>query len=564
MTETLLEVQDLTIGFGENAADNPAVRDLSYTLYRNETLAIVGESGSGKSVSSMALMGLLPPQTARILGGTAKLGGTDLLTLDDEALRLIRGRRISMIFQEPMTSLNPVLTIGRQMTEMVLAHEPKARDAVDRSVAMLDRVKLPDPKSMMTRYPHQLSGGMRQRVMIAIALINKPEILIADEPTTALDVTVQAQVLDLMRELKDQFGTSMLLITHDMGVVAETADRMIVMRSGEKVEEGEVRPVFADPRHAYTQRLLAAVPKLGNAGPAATREAGPKRPVPIVEAVSLNKTFSDKGRDVRALDEVSFAIAPGETLALVGESGSGKSTAARAILRLIEVDSGEILQDGANIREYGPQMMRRARRQMQMIFQDPYGALDPRMRVDKLVAEPMHIHGIARGSELKDRTEALFRQVGLGPEHMKRYPHEFSGGQRQRLCIARALGVEPKLIVADEPTSALDVSIQAQVIDLMKDLQERLGLSYLFISHDLAVVEEVSHRIAVMLQGRIVELGARDDVLRNPAHDYTRSLLEAIPIADPTRQRGKLVVRDRSTFSRGPLVAVGQDHMAAS
>lgn len=565
MSDAILTVDNLTIGFGRSAERSPAVKGLSYFLNANETLAIVGESGSGKSVSSMALLGLLPKGTSRILSGTARFDGRDLLELDEEDQREIRGKRISMIFQEPMTSLNPVLTIGRQMTEVVLAHDPKFQGVDKSAVTMLDRVGLPDPSGMMKRYPHQLSGGQRQRVMIAMALINRPEILIADEPTTALDVTVQAQILELMRELKDQFGTSMLLITHDMGVVAETADRVIVMKQGEKVEERDVGPLFASPEHPYTRKLLAAVPKIGSSDvPAKGAVSTVGHAAPVVEARNLMKTFHSGGNSVKALDDVSFAIPPGETLALVGESGSGKSTAARAILRLLEVDSGEVLMDGGDIREYRAQLLRKARKHMQMIFQDPYGALDPRMRVDRLVAEPMRIHKIAKGKELQDRTEALFLQVGLTADQMRRYPHEFSGGQRQRLCIARALGVEPKLIVADEPTSALDVSIQAQVIELMLDLQQRLGLSYLFISHDLAVVEQVSHSIAVMLHGRIVEVGPRDAVLKAPAHAYTRELLNAIPIPDPVRTRGKLEVSDRSSFSRGPLEPVSEYHLAAS
>lgn len=564
MTGEILSVDNLTIGFGRNAAGSPAVRNLSYGLKVNETLAIVGESGSGKSVSSLSLLGLLPRGASRILSGTAMFGDRNLLKLPEEELREIRGKRISMIFQEPMTSLNPVLTVGRQMTEIVLAHDPKTSNVEKSAIDMLDRVGLPDPTSMIKRYPHQLSGGQRQRVMIAMALINRPEILIADEPTTALDVTVQAQILDLMRELKNQFGTSMLLITHDMGVVAETADRVIVMKQGEKVEEKDVAQLFAAPEHGYTRALLAAVPRIGAPRPLPkSKESAVARPVPVAEARNLTKIFKSGGREVKALDGVSFSIPPGETLALVGESGSGKSTAARAMLRLLEADAGQVLINGQDIRAFGPQLLRRARREMQMIFQDPYGALDPRMRVDRLVAEPMRIHRIASGQELKDRTEALFLQVGLTADQMRRFPHEFSGGQRQRLCIARALGVEPKLIVADEPTSALDVSIQAQVIELMLELQQRLGLSYLFISHDLAVVEQMSHSIAVMLNGRIVETGPRDAVLTSPAHAYTRELLGAVPVPDPCRPRHRHAAADRSSFPRGPLVPVSEQHLAA-
>ncbi len=580
MAETLLDVRGLTVAFGSGAERTIAVEDLSYQLAKGETLAVVGESGSGKSVSSLALLGLLPRPAGHVLAGSAMFQGDDLLALDERRLERLRGDRIAMIFQEPMTSLNPVLTIGRQLTEGLVVHKGMGqRTALSRAVAMLERVGLPEPERQVKRYPHQLSGGMRQRVMIAMAMASEPAILIADEPTTALDVTVQAQILDLMRDLKRDFDTSIVLITHDMGVVAEMADRVVVMLQGRKVEEGASAEVFARPSEPYTRRLLGAVPRLGSLAHTdrPMRFTGGAAPPPprrerrlLLEARGLTKRFATGGGwlgragTVTALDDVGLDLHEGETLALVGESGSGKSTAGRALLRLIEVDAGEIRLDGFDVRGYGPKLLRRARGQMQMIFQDPFAALNPRMSAGRLVAEPMLIHGIARGSELADRTARLFTQVGLAGDHVRRFPHEFSGGQRQRLCIARALGVGPKLIVADEPTSALDVSVQAQVIDLMLELQECLGLAYVFISHDMAVVERVSHRVAVMHRGRIVEVGPRRAVLGDPRHPYTRMLLEAVPVPDPNRRRPVLAQVDAGRFPRGPLVETAPGHWVAS
>ena len=572
----LLDVRDLSVVFQSGKRRTEAVRNLSYTLNPGETLAIVGESGSGKSVSSLALLGLLAKPAGRVTSGTARFDGRDLLAMPERELERLRGDRITMIFQEPMTSLNPVLTIGRQLTEGLMVHKGLGHAAATaRAVEMLDVVGLPEPRRQLRRYPHQLSGGMRQRVMIAMAMASDPAILIADEPTTALDVTIQAQILDLMRDLKRDFDTSIILITHDMGVVAETADRVVVMYRGEKVEEGPVARIFAEPRQAYTKRLLAAVPRLGSLahterpmrfatdGAARPGPALPAHPAPLLETFGLTKRFGGR-HGTLAMDDVGFSLAAGETLALVGESGSGKSTTGRAILRLIEVDKGQIWLEGHDIREHESQMLRRARREMQMIFQDPFAALNPRMSAGRLVAEPMLIHGIARGRELEDRTAQLFARVGLERDHMRRFPHEFSGGQRQRLCIARALGVGPKLLVADEPTSALDVSVQAQVIDLMLELQEELGLSYLFISHDMAVVERVSHRVAVMHRGRIVEMGPRRDVLGDPYHAYTRSLLAAVPVPDPTHVRGTLPKLDVAALPRGPLVEIAKGHHVAT
>ncbi|MCB9945878.1 MAG: ABC transporter ATP-binding protein [Geminicoccaceae bacterium] len=574
MSEPVLDVRDLTISFGHGRHRHTAVQSLSYHLDKGETLAIVGESGSGKSVSSLALLGLLPEGHATVESGSAMFEGRDLLHLEEAAIRNLRGDRLTMIFQEPMTSLNPVLKIGLQLTEALVEHKGMDQGEADaRAMEMLDLVALPDPSGTMKRYPHELSGGMRQRVMIAMAMASDPAILIADEPTTALDVTVQAQILDLMRNLKDSFGTSIILITHDMGVVAEMADRVVVMHRGEKVEEGTVDRIFDNPGKDYTRRLLAAVPRLGSLAGTSSPKAvvgEPELPTTdiVVEARGMTKRFGggtwwNRGKGTLAMDDVGFTLHHGETLAIVGESGSGKSTTGRAILRLIEVDKGQITVSGENIRKLGNAAVRSARRHMQMIFQDPFASLNPRMSVGRLVMEPMLIHGMASGSELEQRAVTLFERVGLDADHMRRYPHEFSGGQRQRIAIARALGTQPSLIVADEPTSALDVSVQAQVLELMLELQQSMGLSYLFISHDMAVVEEMSHRVAVMHKGRIVEMGSRADVLYHPLHDYTRSLLAAVPVADPHRQRGILPALDLAHLPRGPLAEVAPGHWVA-
>ena len=575
-SDPILKVDGLTVSFGRKSHRNVAVRDLGYELHRGETLAIVGESGSGKSVSSMALLGLLPPRSANIESGTALFEGRDLLTLSEAGQRQIRGDRITMIFQEPMTSLTPVLRIGLQLTESLVEHKGMSQSqATARAKEMLELVGLDNPTTRLRQFPHELSGGMRQRVMIAMAMASEPAILIADEPTTALDVTVQAQILDLMRTLQREFNTAIILITHDMGVVAEMADRVVVMNRGEKVEEGPVRTIFESPQRPYTRRLLDAVPRLGAFAATSAPPTVVDSPAPVgerlIHARGLNKIFRDRGSwlfgsgktSVKAMDEVGFDLSVGETLALVGESGSGKSTTGRAILRLMEVDEGTIEFDGEDIRALPTPGMRAQRRQMQMIFQDPFASLNPRMRADRLVAEPMVIHGIASGSELQDRVAELFRRVGLDSQHIHRYPHEFSGGQRQRLCIARALGVGPKLIVADEPTSALDVSVQAQVLELMLELQQSFGFAYLFISHDMAVVEHISHRVAVMHRGRIVEMGPRQSVLNDPVHPYTRALLSAVPVPDPSRTRGKLEKIDTVKLPRGRLAEVAPGHLVA-
>ena len=568
----LLGVRQLTVAFGREPHATAAVDELSFDLLPRETLAIVGESGSGKSVTALSILQLLPQPPAIVRAGEVIFDGRDLLALSEEEINPMRGQDISMIFQEPMTSLNPVLTIRRQLTEVLVTHRGiSEEEAAKRALEMLAHVRIADPERRLAQYPHQLSGGMRQRVMIAMALACQPQILIADEPTTALDVTIQAEILDLIRALKAEFDTAVILITHDMGVVAEMADRVIVMREGRKVEEGEVRDIFDRPRHPYTQALLSAVPRLGDtadkpepsrfilpgerpsdgATMAATEpstavdsDVPAHAPRSTLEVRNLTVRFDVRsgllrrltGR-IHAVEGVSFRVASGETLGLVGESGSGKSTTGRAILRFEDPTDGEIRIDGEDVAEFSRSRIRSVRRRVQMVFQDPFASLNPRLTVGDQVGEPLKIHGIARGSELDERVARLLQRVGLSPDLRRRYPHEFSGGQRQRLCIARALALHPRLIIADEAVSALDVSIQAQVINLLLDLQAEFGISYLFISHDMAVVERVSHQVAVMYNGRIVEIGPRQAVFADPRHPYTRRLLAAVPVPDPRHSR---------------------------
>ncbi|QUS36771.1 ABC transporter ATP-binding protein [Falsirhodobacter algicola] len=559
----VLQVQGLTTSFKTDAGWIPVVRDVSFDVKAGETVAVVGESGSGKSVTSLSIMGLLEKGRSRI-EGQILLDGRDLTALPDAEMRRIRGNDIAMIFQEPMTSLNPVFTVGRQIGEVLLRHKGMNRaEARAETLALMDRVRIPNARSRIDEHPHQFSGGMRQRVMIAMALASRPKLLIADEPTTALDVTIQGQILDLIKELQAEQNMGVLFITHDMGVVAEIADRTVVMFRGDCVETGPTPQIFTAPQEPYTRALLAAVPRLGSM----TGEAWPLRfpkvdmgtgtieplpPVantvqrsgtPLLSVRNLVTRF-DVGKNllgrpsgaVHAVEDVSFDLHHGETLSLVGESGCGKSTTGRSILRLIEPASGQITLDGYDVRDLGPADLRRMRRSGQMIFQDPFSSLNPRMTVGQTVAEPILKHGLATGAKARAMTADLLDQVGLPPAMMDRYPHEFSGGQRQRIAIARVLGLNPKVIVADESVSALDVSIKAQVCNLLMDLQERLGIAYLFISHDMAVVERVSHRIAVMYLGEIVEIGPREAIFGNPQHPYTRKLIAAVPVPDPARR----------------------------
>ncbi|SFA70247.1 peptide/nickel transport system ATP-binding protein [Poseidonocella pacifica] len=537
----LLCVRDLTVSVRDRGTVRPLVSDLSFDLHAGETLAIAGESGSGKSITSLALMGLLPNNVA-VTSGHADLEGIDLPALPEAQMRPLRGAKVAMIFQEPMTSLNPVHTIGAQLSEAILAHETiSRRDARAKAIEALARVRIPEPERRLKQYPHELSGGMRQRVMIAMALAMRPALLIADEPTTALDVTVQREVLDLLRDLQQETGTAIILITHDMGVVAECADRVVVMKSGRMVESGKVLDVFARPAKSYTRDLLAAVPRLG----AGAKRGAPQPPaaqVPVARLVNAKVHF-DLGANflgrpthrVHAVEGVSFDIRPGEIFGLVGESGCGKSTIAKALAGLVRHD-GHIEVSGQQLSSLTAQGRKQICRDIQMVFQDPMAALDPRMTVGEAVAEPLLIHGVGTAAERHARAAELFDRVGLTPHQMSRYPHEFSGGQRQRICVARALALKPKLIICDESVSALDVSVQARVLALLEELREEMGVSYLFISHDMAVVENIVDRLAVMYLGQIVEMGTRDQVFGDPRHPYTQRLLDAVPIPDPARK----------------------------
>jgi len=545
----IISVRNLSVSF----ASTTVVHDLNFDIAPGSTLALVGESGSGKSVTSLAIMGLLPERIGRARGSIT-LAGRELLSLTEVEVRKVRGGRVSMIFQEPMTSLNPVQRVGDQLAEAIRIHRGlRGTELTDAVVEMLRKVRIPDPEMRMRHYPHTFSGGMRQRVMIAMALACNPALIIADEPTTALDVTVQAQILALLKELQRETGAAILFITHDMGVVAEVADHVLVMRAGREIESGTVNDVFSNPRDSYTRTLIEAAPSLVGKLLDSTIPATPVDGIPpsstgdtpVLEVVDLSVRFPVHsgffGRRtgmVHAVENVSFAIGRGETLGLVGESGSGKSTIGKAVINLAPIDSGEVRVSGVSV-DYGdPISLSRMRRDVQMIFQDPFGSLNARQTIGSAIVEPMHVHGLARGVAAVEKMEWLLERVGLDPARSTSLPHEFSGGQRQRICIARALAMSPKLIIADEAVSALDVSIKGQIIDLMIDLQEEFGVSYLFISHDMAAVERICDRVAVMYFGEIVEIGARDDVIGRPGHEYTQRLLSAIPITHPN-QRGR-------------------------
>ncbi len=526
----VLVIEDLTIALPPGADRDHAVEGLSLTIRAGETLCIVGESGSGKSITAHAVMGLLPAGV-RPRAGRIRLAGEDLLTLSPEALRAMRGRGIGMIFQEPMTSLNPVMRIEDQIRETFEAHGLlSAAERRARVLALLEEVGLPDPPAIARAYPHELSGGQRQRVMIAMALALEPKLLIADEPTTALDVTTQAQILALIDGLRRRRGTAVMFITHDFGVVADIADRIVVMQEGRAVEQGDKQALLGAPQHPYTQKLLAAVPSLTPAAaapPAATGE-------PALAVEALSKTYRKRSgwfgsiREVAAAQEVSFAIRRGETLGLVGESGSGKSTVARLCLRLIEPDGGDIRIAGQPVRHLSASAFRPVRRHIQMVFQDPFASLNPRHTVGRIIAQGPMAHGETKAQAF-ERARDLLARVGLPPQAIDRYPHEFSGGQRQRIGLARALALGPDVLVADEPVSALDVSVQAQILDLIRELQASLGLAILFVTHDLRVAAQLCHRVAVMRRGRIVELAETAALFANPTDAYTRQLLEAVP-----------------------------------
>jgi peptide/nickel transport system ATP-binding protein len=599
--EPVLSVEGLRTSFRVDGTWKRVVDDISFTVAPAETLAIVGESGSGKSVTSLSIMRLLQPDTSRI-EGRVMLGGRNLLSLPEHEMRKVRGNDVAMIFQEPMTSLNPLFTIGDQISEAILCHTPMSRsEARAETVRILDKVRIPSAASRFDEYPHRFSGGMRQRVMIAMALATKPKLLIADEPTTALDVTIQGQILDLIRMLQAEEGTSVLFITHDMGVVAEIADRTVVMYRGEQVETGATSDIFHRGQHPYTRALLSAVPVLGSMqaygrplrfpvvdpatglsdAPVEVADTVVAAGVPILAVRNLTKRFDIhagllgkvRGR-VHAVENVSFDLRAGETLSLVGESGCGKSTTGRAIMRLIEPTSGSVMVEGREVLTLPRRDLRALRKSVQMIFQDPFASLNPRMTVGAAIAEPYLEHRMGSARDARSMVSDLLEKVGLSPDMASRYPHEFSGGQRQRISIARALALSPKVIVADESVSALDVSIKAQVINLMLDLQQSLDLAFLFISHDMAVVERVSHRVAVMYLGEIVEIGPRAAVFGNPQHAYTKKLMSAVPVPDPDRRRETRIaaadelksqirpadyvapMRDYRVVSDGHLVAV--------
>jgi len=563
---SIARIENLRVEFQTKAGTVAGVEDVSFHINPGETVCVVGESGSGKSVSSLALMRLIDfgggdIAKGRLLFDRANGGGEiDLAQTDQDLMRTIRGNEIGMIFQEPMTALNPVFTVERQLTEGLRLHKGMSKiQASERAIELLRQVRIPEPERRIKQYPHELSGGMRQRVVIAMALACEPRLLIADEPTTALDVTIQAEILALMDRLKRETGTAVMFITHDMAVVAQMADRVVVMFRGNKVEEGTVEEIFENPQHPYTQALLAAVPKLG-------QMEGTDLPRPmqllgkdgaevppitgsdevLLEVKHLTTRFPVKGgffrrtvANVHAVEDLSFAVNKGQTLSLVGESGCGKSTAGRSILRLVEPQEGSVILDGKDIMALDHKGLRDARLDMQMVFQDPFASLNPQMQLSDQVSEPMRNYGMGTEAEMQKRVEMLFDRVELPRSFMQRFPHELSGGQRQRIAIARALALNPKLIVSDEAVSALDVSVQAQVLNLMLELQAELGVSYLFISHDMAVVERVSHQVGVMYLGRIVELGPRRAVFENPQHPYTQALMKAVPIADPKRRKSE-------------------------
>ena len=560
---TIASYRNLKVEFETKDGTVTGVEDVSFDVNAGETVCIVGESGSGKSVSSLSMMRLVEFGGGKISGGELifdrKNGEkVDVIKSNMSLMRTIRGNEIGMIFQEPMTALNPVFTVERQLTEGLRLHKNlRKSEAREKALDLLREVRIPEPEQRIKQYPHELSGGMRQRVVIAMAMACEPRLLIADEPTTALDVTIQAEILALMDRLKRETGTAVMFITHDMAVVAQMADRVVVMYHGKKVEEGTVEEIFENPKHDYTKSLLAAVPKLGemrgkalpepmklvgvsdqNLNPiSGTNEA-------LLTVTNMTTRFPVKGgffrrtvANVHAVEDLSFTINKGQTLSLVGESGCGKSTAGRSLLRLVEPISGKIDLDGQDILALPPKELREARRHIQMVFQDPFASLNPQMQLSDQVAEPLRNFDTHKGKDLDDRVAMLFDRVELPKSFMRRFPHELSGGQRQRVAIARALALNPKLIIADEAVSALDVSVQAQVLNLMMELQSELGLSFLFISHDMAVVERVSHQVGVMYLGRIVEMGPRGSVFENPQHAYTQALIKAVPIADPRKRK---------------------------
>ena len=604
----VIQVSDLSVSFKTADGVVEAVKDLSFHVGTGETLAIVGESGSGKSVTSLSLMRLVEFGNGRITQGKILLRRRDGRVLDlvhapESEMRKIRGDDIAMIFQEPMTSLNPSFPAGDQIAEALQLHQGMDRAAARaETLRLLETVRIPDAKAVQDRYPHQLSGGMRQRIMIAMALSCKPQVLIADEPTTALDVTIQAQILQLIRQLQQEMDMGVIFITHDMGVVAEVADRVMVMHKGNKVEENSSDELFYRPKHPYTRALLSAVPRLGSmkgssepapfvlmdpGAPDASAAGFPQRVStakydagPLLQVDKLvtrfdiaSGVFGRVRQRVHAVEQVSFDLFPGETLAIVGESGCGKTTTGRSLVQLERMHGGRILFEGQDVSRFRRSQLQVLRRQIQFIFQDPFASLDPRVTIGYSIMEPLLIHDVAKGRQAAERVRWLMEKCGLTPDMADRYPHEFSGGQRQRICIARALALNPRVVIADESVSALDVSIQAQIVNLLLNLQRELGLSILFISHDMAVVERISHRVVVMYLGQVVEIGPRQAIFENPQHPYTKKLMAAVPVADPAfrhRTHSLLVdeipsvvrsVRDEPVVK--PLIQVSTGHFVA-
>ena len=538
MSEPVLKVHDFTVEFWVDGIWYPAAVDMNFEVNPGQVLAIVGESGSGKSTTAMGLMSLLA-SNAR-MSGSIKVKGQEMLGAKGSILRKFRGKEVAYIFQEPMTALNPVYTIGFQIIETLRTHfDMGPKEARARALELITMVEIPDPTTSIDKYPHQLSGGQRQRAMIAQALACDPGLLVADEPTTALDVTVQAEVLDLMRNLKDKLNSAILLITHDMGVVADMADEILVMKDGLTVEHGSADQIFNRPQHPYTQQLLAAVPKLGSSARRALPYNENAKPAPVLKLENVTIAYPKRGRipEFVAAKNVSLEIYPGEILGLVGESGSGKTTIGRAAIGLIPIKEGNLEIVGKDISHAKSKELRAIRRHTGIVFQDPASSLNPRLPIGESIGEPLFLAGEAKGADLAHRVEDLLDQVELPRSYRNRYPHELSGGQRQRVGIARALALTPDLLIADEPTSALDVSVQARFLDLLQELQGKLNFACLFISHDLAVVDILAHRIAVMQNGELVEVGDRDQILQHPKSDYTRRLIAAVPVPDPAEQR---------------------------
>jgi peptide/nickel transport system ATP-binding protein len=538
----VLEVESYNLDFWVDGVWYPAAIDMNYSIEAGKVLAIVGESGSGKSSSSMGLMGLLA-SNARV-NGSVKIKGTQMLGANDSTLRKFRGKEVAYIFQEPMTAMNPVYTIGFQIIETLRAHfDISSVDARAKAIDLLKLVEIPSPETSVDKYPHQLSGG--QRPMIAQALACDPALLIADEPTTALDVTVQAEILDLMRNLKDKLNSAVLLITHDMGVVADMADEILVMKDGKTVEYDTADNIFNRPKHPYTQQLLASVPKLGSVAVRELKVTEGAKAEPVLKLENVTIEYPKRGRApaFKAVTDFSLEIYPGEIVGLVGESGSGKTTIGRASIGLLPIKEGVISVAGNDISNADMKALSQIRRHTGIVFQDPASSLNPRLPIGESIGEPMLLAGIAKGEELQRRVEDLLDSVELPRSYRNRYPHELSGGQRQRIGIARALALTPDLLIADEPTSALDVSVQARFLDLLQGLQEQLKFACLFITHDLAVVDILSHRIAVMQNGRLVEQGPRDQILKNPQDPYTQRLIEAVPVPDPAEQKRRREAR---------------------